>query len=108
MKSARDILRNVLGNEIATAVKASQKTDQEIIAEADAILRQKRSPSTKPARAVIISSQQQQLVDAGDEIRRRWPGPSDLSFMAKHLVQVTLPHSDPGDVTLVIGRTGVG
>ena len=42
---------------------------------------------------------------------------SDLAFMAKHLVQVTLPHRDPGDVpfwsrtngdlTLVIARTQI-
>ena len=60
---------------------------------------------------------EQQLLDASVDIRQRNPLPSELSFMAKHLVQVTLPHRDPGevpvwtrnngDLTLVIARTGV-
>lgn len=64
-----------------------------------------------------LTRHQQQLVDAAAEIRERWPLSSELSFMAKHLVQVTLPHRDPGnvplwtrtngDLTLVIARTGV-
>jgi len=46
-----------------------------------------------------------------------WPGRDELAYMAKHLVQVTLPHSDPGDVsawtrtngdlTLVITRSNL-
>ena len=64
-----------------------------------------------------LTRQKQQLIDTAAEIRERWPLSSELSFMAKHLVQVTLPHRDPGDVslwtrtngdlTLVIARTGV-
>ena len=64
-----------------------------------------------------LTRQQQQMVDAAALIRERWPDASDLAFMAKHLVQVTLPHRDPGDVpfwsrtngdlTLVIARTQV-
>jgi hypothetical protein len=60
---------------------------------------------------------QHQLIDSAVDIRRRQPLSADLSFIAKHLVQVTLPHSDPGevplwtrtngDLTLVIARTGV-
>jgi hypothetical protein len=66
---------------------------------------------------IEISRHQQQLIDTAADIRERWPLTSELSFMAKHLVQVTLPHRDPGDVplwtrtngdlTLVIARTGV-
>ena len=66
---------------------------------------------------VELTRHKQQLIDTAAEIRERWPLSSELSFMAKHLVQVTLPHRDPGDVslwtrtngdlTLVIARTGV-
>jgi len=66
---------------------------------------------------VELTRHKQQLFDTATEIRERWPLSSELSFMAKHLVQVTLPHRDPGDVslwtrtngdlTLVIARTGV-
>jgi hypothetical protein len=37
------------------------------------------------------------MIDTAVDIRERWPVLSDVSFMAKHLVQVTLPHRDPGD-----------
>jgi len=66
---------------------------------------------------VELTRHKQQLIDTAADIRERWPLSSELSFMAKHLVQVTLPHRDPGDVslwtrtngdlTLVIARTGV-
>jgi hypothetical protein len=58
-----------------------------------------------------------QLIESAVDIKQRKPLSSELSFMAKHLVQVTLPHRDPGDValwtrtngdlTLVIARTSV-
>src|SRR5215212_7809120 len=64
-----------------------------------------------------LTRHKQQIVDAAALIRERWPDASDLAFMAKHLVQVTLPHRDPGDVrfwsrtngdlTLVIARTQI-
>lgn len=60
---------------------------------------------------------QHQLIDTVADIRQRQPLSTDLSFIAKHLVQVTLPHTDPGevplwtrtngDLTLVIARTAV-
>jgi hypothetical protein len=58
-----------------------------------------------------------QLIESAVGIKQRKPLSSELSFMAKHLVQVTLPHRDPGDValwtrtngdlTLVIARTSI-
>jgi len=64
-----------------------------------------------------ITRHKRQIIDAAAVIRERWPDASDLAFMAKHLVQVTLPHRDPGDVpfwsrtngdlTLVIARTQI-
>ena len=64
-----------------------------------------------------LTRHQQMFIDASSVIRERWPDASDLAFMAKHLVQVTLPHRDPGDVpfwsrtngdlTLVIARTQI-
>ena len=64
-----------------------------------------------------LTRHKQQIVYAAALIRERWPDASDLAFMAKHLVQVTLPHRDPGevpfwsrtngDLTLVIARTQI-
>lgn len=64
-----------------------------------------------------FSRLEHQLIDTAVDIRQREPLSSELSFIAKHLVQVTLPHRDPGeaplwtrtngDLTLVIARTGV-
>ena len=64
-----------------------------------------------------LTRHKRQIIDAAAVIRERWPDASDLAFMAKHLVQVTLPHRDPGDVpfwsrtngdlTLVIARTQI-
>lgn len=64
-----------------------------------------------------LTRHKRQILDAATVIRERWPNASDLAFMAKHLVQVTLPHRDPGDVpfwsrtngdlTLVIARTQI-
>ena len=64
-----------------------------------------------------LTRHQQEIIDAATLIKECWPDASDLAFMAKHLVQVTLPHRDPGDVpfwsrtngdlTLVIARTQV-
>jgi hypothetical protein len=146
MESAGDILRKMgKGTGMAKKGKTAPKSDEQIIAEGNALLLQNRAetapmPILAPPSAAItgqqprtraeapetsllappkavITRQQLQLIEAGADIRERWPGPSDLSFMAKHLVQVTLPHSDPGDiplwtktngdVTLVIARTAV-
>jgi hypothetical protein len=73
--------------------------------------------SLDEASPVSLTRQKQHIVDAAAMIRERWPDSSELAFMAKHLVQVTLPHSDPGDVpfwsrtngdlTLVIARTQI-
>jgi hypothetical protein len=39
------------------------------------------------------------LIQAGAEIRAApEPDPADIAYMARQLVQATLPHSDPGDV----------
>ena len=75
-------------------------------------------PSRQPAvpdEARELTPIQQGLLDAAANIRERRPNPPDLAFMAKHLVQVTLPHRDPGevpfwsrtngDLTLVMART---
>ena len=47
---------------------------------------------------IIATSRQLQLVESRVTIQAKQPAPCDLAFMASHLVQVTLPHSDPGDV----------
>ena len=75
------------------------------------------TPSLLETESKELTRLEQQLIDASADIRQRLPLPSELSFMAKHLVQVTLPHSDPGDValwskangflTLVMARTAM-
>jgi hypothetical protein len=51
------------------------------------------------------------IIQAGQEIRTApEPNPADLAFMARQLVQATLPHSDPGDVpawTRTNGKMGL-
>ncbi|MBV8094158.1 MAG: hypothetical protein JO110_13245 [Acetobacteraceae bacterium] len=46
-----------------------------------------------------LTAQHMRIIKAGAEIRTTpEPDPADLAFMARQLVQVTLPHSDPGKV----------
>jgi len=62
-----------------------------------------------------LTRAQEKLVDAGVEIGQE-PDAIELAYLARQLVQCTLPHGDPGDVplwtrtngnvTLVIARTG--
>ncbi len=63
-----------------------------------------------------LTRAQEKLVDAGVEITQA-PDEVELAYLARELVQCTLPHSDPGDVplwtrsngnvTLVIARLGL-
>jgi Plasmid encoded RepA protein len=65
------------------------------------------APPTRP---------QQKLIEAGELIAQQ-PDSVDLAYLARELVQCTLPHSDPGDVplwtrtngnvTLVMARLGL-
>ena len=48
--------------------------------------------------AVAPTKAQSKLVDAAVEIRQDAPDAEDLAYMARELVQCTLPHSDPGQV----------
>jgi hypothetical protein len=62
-----------------------------------------------------ITRAQQKLLDAGVQINEQ-PDAVELAYLARQLVQCTLPHTDPGEVplwtrtngnfTLVIARTG--
>ena len=62
-----------------------------------------------------ITRAQQKLIDAGIEISQE-PDAAQLAYLARELVQCTLPHTDPGEaplwtrtngnVTLIIARTG--
>src|SRR4051794_210252 len=65
--------------------------------------------------AVPLTRAQEKLVNAGVEISQE-PDRIERAYLARQLVQCTLPHGDPGDiplwtrtngnVTLVIARTG--
>ncbi len=117
MQKAGDIIRN-MGQGITKAgkQKSARKSDQQVIAEAEELLSRPRAlfPKTETA---IVTRHQTQLIEAASQIMEAWPGRDELAYMAKHLVQVTLPHSDPGDVqawtrtngdlTLVITRTNL-
>ncbi len=45
-----------------------------------------------------LTRRQTQLVEAAVNIQENQPSRDDIAWMAKHLVQVTLPHTDPGNV----------
>ncbi len=117
MDSAGDILRQLAQGAVkATKRKPARKTDQQILSEANASLAAKRATHPKPETS-LITRQQSELIEAASQIMEAWPGRDELAYMAKHLVQVTLPHSDPGevpawtrtngDLTLVITRTNL-
>lgn len=50
-------------------------------------------PKVKP-----LSRAEQRFLEAAEAIRMDWPTFEDLACMARQLVQVTLPHRNPGDV----------
>src|SRR5690348_1300404 len=45
-----------------------------------------------------LTRQQKQIVDAGTTISLDRPTDQDKAFLARQLVQTTLPHADPGNV----------
>ena len=47
---------------------------------------------------MILTRQQQQIIDAGTTIGLDRPTDQDKAFLARQLVQTTLPHADPGNV----------
>lgn len=49
-------------------------------------------PPLKPTRS------QSKIINAAQEISQEPPTPEELAFLARELVQCTLPHSDPGQV----------
>src|SRR5438874_151511 len=117
MESAGDILRQLAQGAVKpTKRKPARKSDQQILIETEAILAEKRAAHPK-AETAIVTRHQTQLIEAASQIMEYWPGRDELAYMAKHLVQVTLPHSDPGDIqawtrtngdlTLVITRSNL-
>lgn len=46
------------------------------------------------------------LIETANDVRQNPPGPDELAFLARQLVQVTLPHSDPGDMRVWERRNG--
>ena len=50
----------------------------------------------KPTRP--LTPAQRRLLEAAERIRTDRPTLDDLAYMARELVQVTLPHRNPGDV----------
>jgi hypothetical protein len=50
----------------------------------------------KPTRP--LTPAQKRFLDAVERIHADQPTPSDIACMARELVQVTLPHRNPGDV----------
>jgi hypothetical protein len=51
----------------------------------------------QPETIAPLTPIQQRLLTAAAAIQQQPPNRNDLAFMAKELVQCTLPHSDPGD-----------
>jgi hypothetical protein len=48
-----------------------------------------------------LTRQQKQIIDAGTTIALDQPTDQDKTFLARQLVQTSLPHADPGNVTAV-------
>ena len=59
----------------------------------------------REAKASVVTPQRQKLLDTAAIIRLD-PANADRAFMARYLVQCTLPHSDPGKVPLWKRRNG--
>jgi hypothetical protein len=59
----------------------------------------------REAKASLVTPAKQKLIDAAAVIRHD-PDNAEAAFMARHLVQCTLPHSDPGDVEQWARRNG--
>lgn len=61
----------------------------------------------KPAREKpLVSKQQHAIAKVASDIYLDRPDADDLAFLARQLVQATLPHSDPGDVEVWRRREG--
>lgn len=56
--------------------------------------------------AKLPSRKQQQLLDAAVMVRQDQPDDRDLAFVARQLVQCTMPHRDPGKVEVWQRRNG--
>ena len=120
MEKVGDILKHALGGKGTPSTgkrKPAQKTEADILRETDALLAQRRAELAPTPPEKALTRHQTQLIEAASQIVENWPGRDELAYMAKHLVQVTLPHSDPGDVpawtrtngdlTLVITRSNL-
>lgn len=55
---------------------------------------------------VKLTRQQKKLMEASLLIARDQPTSQDKAFLARHLVQTTLPHADPGNVAVWSRRNG--
>src|SRR5437870_4621988 len=54
--------------------------------------------SQAPAQTKAPRLRETRLVETAVLVRQEAPDPEELAFMARELVQCTLPHSDPGQV----------
>jgi len=59
----------------------------------------------REAKANPVTPDRQKFLEAAALIRFN-PNDAEAAFMARHLVQCTLPHSDPGDVEQWARRNG--
>lgn len=57
---------------------------------------------------MTLTKQQIQIIEAGSLIALDRPTDQDKAFLARQLVQTTLPHADPGDVPVWSRRNGQG
>ncbi len=69
-----------------------------------AIAKQLEAAAPPPAKAP--SAREKRLLDTAVVVRQEPPDSEDLAFMARELVQCTLPHSDPGQVPFWTRRNG--
>ena len=64
-----------------------------------------KAPAPTPAKA-LPSKSERRLIETAVEVRQDPPDKDELAFMARELVQCTLPHSDPGQVPFWARKNG--
>lgn len=64
-----------------------------------------KAPPEEPEPKSLTRSERK-ILDTSVEVRQDAPDPEELAFMARELVQCTLPHSDPGQVPFWARRNG--
>jgi hypothetical protein len=75
-------------------------------AEKSTMMEHVREPLSAIAKSAGIREADLKLAEAAAVIRTEPPDPDDLAYMARELIQCTLPHSDPGAIPGWVRKNG--